>query len=843
MERSFKRALALIIAMLMTASCLAVSEEPLDIEIADNSVSVEGGSVEVDFIDDVDLSGLSDGIQIPGNLDLEGTLETQDAQTVGETPVPVPFDQSEAVDGVQFTITAEAGAFPAGASLCVTRIGDETLARTVGQAADAILQGTGRRVHHLYAIEVLDAENKPCLPNNDMPLPLVTVRGLILGGTAHVFVYNADTAICREIEANQDDAIQFHFVDSSVYDLVELTPGRSEGEEQPEQSVAESRTEQPADDEQTLEMQQPADEVQEQNADGLPSDEQLPTDDMLSLNDIEVEQPASGDSEDQSAAGEDAEAGESVPFEQSRTVSGVVVTVRANPSVFPANAVLSVEYVPKYQAREADEAVDDVRDERRNVAVSYTFDIKVIDPETGSEIQPVEGSMVNVSFALAEVADENLETQVYHISEDEKTGELSAESLDVEQKVTEDTGVESTAEVRTDGFSLYILELTYDDLAYAMQDDSVALSEVLASFGLTGEVSAVEVSDKALFSAEKAHGQWMLTAHRSFDAAQMNVTVNGVAYGIAVSNAVSKMNITYLDRHAIGFSVDALVELDDTVEAIRLSTETANTLSGKYYVVDTDITWDKAVSIDGTVNLILKNGITLNARKGIVVPQGSTLHIYGQKGDSGKLVAKGDDSAGIGGEDKKNTGKIYIHGGTIEATGDKLDAGIGGSKNASISDITIYGGNITANGGKGGAGIGTGYVGGDMAPITIFGGNIKAIGGRNYDNGGEDDECGAGIGGGCYTNCGTVTIYGGTIYAEGKNNSAAIGGGGDDEPYRWYEEVNGAGGDVSVWGGKVTVKSVSNHAQCHRLRRGRVPASRHAAPCLRHEGDQGLDAG
>lgn len=347
-----------------------------------------------------------------------------------------------------------------------------------------------------------------------------------------------------------------------------------------------------------------------------------------------------------------------------------------------------------------------------------------------------------------------------------------------------------------------------------MQDDSVALSEILASVGLTGEVSAVQVSDKALFSAEKANGQWMLTAHRSFDAAQLNVTINGVAYGIAVSNAVSKMNITYLDRHAIGFSADALVELDDTVEAIKLSTETATALSGKYYVVDTNITWDKAVSIDGTVNLILKNGVTLNARKGIVVSQNGTLHIYGQKGDSGKLIAKGDDGAGIGGEDKKNTGKIYIHGGTIEATGDKLDAGIGGSKYARISDITIYGGNITANGGKGGAGIGTGYVGGDMAPITIFGGNIKAIGGRNYDNGGEDDECGAGIGGGCYTNCGSVTIYGGTVYAEGKNNSAAIGGGGDDEPYRWYEEVNGGGGDVSVWGGKVTVKSVSNHAQC-----------------------------
>ena len=281
-----------------------------------------------------------------------------------------------------------------------------------------------------------------------------------------------------------------------------------------------------------------------------------------------------------------------------------------------------------------------------------------------------------------------------------------------------------------------------------------------------------------------------------------------------MSNAVSKVKVNYLDRHAIGYSTQALVELDGTAEAIKLSTETSDTLGGEWYVVDTNITRDKPVRIDGKVNLILKNGVTLNAKKGIIVPAGSTLHIYGQKGESGSLVAKGDDSAGIGGEDKKDTGKIYIHGGKIEATGDKHDAGIGSGAYSKISAITIYGGQITANGGKGGAGIGTGYVGGDMSPITIFGGNIKAVGGRNYDNGGEDDECGAGIGGGCYTNCGKVTIYGGAIYAEGKNNSAAIGGGADDEPYQWYTDVNGAGGDVSIMGGKVTVKSVSIHAQC-----------------------------
>ena len=136
-------------------------------------------------------------------------------------------------------------------------------------------------------------------------------------------------------------------------------------------------------------------------------------------------------------------------FEQSKTVNNMVVTVKADPGVFPVGAALSVEFVPVKQQEQADAAVEEVRGEDQNVAVSYTFDIKVIDPETGIEYQPAKGQNVSVSFALAEVADIILETSVYHITEDELTGELSAEAMDV---TLED---EVTAVVETDGFSLY----------------------------------------------------------------------------------------------------------------------------------------------------------------------------------------------------------------------------------------------------------------------------------------------------------------------------------------------------------------------------------------------------
>ena len=225
---------------------------------------------------------------------------------------------------------------------------------------------------------------------------------------------------------------------------------------------------------------------------------------------------------------------EPVVFDQSCIVNNMVVTVKADPGVFPADAMLSVELVPVWQQEQADTAVEEVRDEDRNVAVFYTFDIKVIDPETGSEYQPAEGQNVSVSFALAEVADDNLETSVYHVTEDESTGELSAEPLGVTLEN------EVTAVVETDGFSLYTVEFTYNTLEYVLQgDSSVALSEILAAVGLTGEVTDVAVSDAGLFSASNETGEWIVTAHQAFDTNEwMQVTIGGITYEITVTDDI-----------------------------------------------------------------------------------------------------------------------------------------------------------------------------------------------------------------------------------------------------------------------------------------------------------------
>ena len=299
---------------------------------------------------------------------------------------------------------------------------------------------------------------------------------------------------------------------------------------------------------------------------------------------------------------------ESVPFDQSKTLNGVVVRVQAEAGVFPADAELSVSRVPVMKRREAEEAIEEVRDEDVNVAVSYTFDIKVVDPDTREELQPAEGQSVSVSFALEEVADENLETAVYHVTEE--AGELTAEELEV-------TGEDTIATIETDGFSIYTVEFTYENLEYVMQGDtSVALSEILAEVGLTGEVMAVEINDESLFSASDESGAWIVTAHRAFSSKEwMKVTINGVVYEITVTD--QQLFIVY-----IAVSTEKLITLEvepgDSTDNVKAKIEDKINVSANqqvlYYngtlVENAHTLADYDIQKNATLNLVIRDGAT-----------------------------------------------------------------------------------------------------------------------------------------------------------------------------------------------------------------------------------------
>ena len=128
-----------------------------------------------------------------------------------------------------------------------------------------------------------------------------------------------------------------------------------------------------------------------------------------------------------------------------------------------------------------------------------------------------------------------------------------------------------------------------------------------------------------------------------------------------------------------------------------LTAEANSVLESGWYAVtrDTDIT--SRMTVSGTVNLILCDGVTLNAFKGITVENGNTLNIYSGTAGTGELaITETEDyCAGIGSYNHCDAGSIIINGGNIVVYSGVQEAAIGGGESGSI---IFNGGNIDAEG-------------------------------------------------------------------------------------------------------------------------------------------------
>ena len=108
--------------------------------------------------------------------------------------------------------------------------------------------------------------------------------------------------------------------------------------------------------------------------------------------------------------------------------------------------------------------------------------------------------------------------------------------------------------------------------------------------------------------------------------------------------------------------------------------------SNGWYVLNSDVVFGDRIAVQGdNVNLLLCDGATLNANKGIFIREGYSLTIWAQKNGTGALIAKGNtqgsyESAGIGASPE--CGGHWIDSYTYDA----YDAG----------DLTVNGGVITA---------------------------------------------------------------------------------------------------------------------------------------------------
>ena len=507
-------------------------------------------------------------------------------------------------------------------------------------------------------------------------------------------------------------------------------------------------------------------------------------------------------------------------FEMEKSCTGVTVHMSAPDGVFPEGAYFEVREVSTREEKDIDKAISEIRDSSEKVKASYNYDITIYD-EDGNEIEPdTSFGQVSVTFSMDEVKDSNLQAKVYHI---EGSGdELSAEELE-----TSVSGDEITA--LTDGFSYYTVEFIYEGtLCYTLNgDDRVALSVILEACGIdaNGEITDVESSDDTLFKGVKESDIWYICALKAFGTEEsLTVTIDGKVYTIKVTD----------DTEQITYIVPVLGGVDEKTIGYYTVLETTDTdidlVEGKFYVVKEDcrlsgkVTVNASVGQDEAAKLILCDGKTLTAEKGITVNSTNKLYIYAQSTDDsmgaleasadnqagigsrdnaagtiviygGKIKATGGNfTAGIGGGNNGNGGTITINGGIVTAIGGYRAAGIGGGNNASSGEITINGGTVTATGGIQGAGIGSGYNGSiDSSNISINGGTVTATGGGNA----------AGIGGGHTAANPDITINGGTVTASGQNGGAGIGSGYDGAA---------ASGEIVIAGGTVTANGSTGGA-------------------------------
>ena len=202
-------------------------------------------------------------------------------------------------------------------------------------------------------------------------------------------------------------------------------------------------------------------------------------------------------------------------------------------------------------------------------------------------------------------------------------------------------------------------------------------------------------------------------------------------------------------------------------------------LPAGWYVVGENTTLSQRLMLSGEVNLVLWDGTTLNASKGINVPEGCSLTIWAQ-GQTvlGTLNATGAaDCAGIGGGKGQSGGAITINGGVINATGGNYGAGIGGGDTGTGGNVTVNRGTVTARGKEGAAGIGGGDYG-RGGTYTINGGSVTAVGSKRSSTGQASPGIGAGrpkADGSSPLSGGTMNFYGGTTVARSGGTDANIG--------------------------------------------------------------------
>ncbi len=283
---------------------------------------------------------------------------------------------------------------------------------------------------------------------------------------------------------------------------------------------------------------------------------------------------------------------------------------------------------------------------------------------------------------------------------------------------------------------------SYDDITWSSSDTSVAKVDQ------KGEITPVAVGS-AVITATATNA----TEDTSDDkTATCEVTVyskNGVPYLKYNSKTRS-----YTEESATNYRT---LSSDLTYWQSEYDLSDSRYYDPIWLYADQDVTYGKydEIYLNGTVNLIIKDGVTITIPEHINLSEGS-LTIYAQSQDEatmGRLIINSESYSNAGIFIQNSDSIITIDGGYIECHGNEGGAGIGGGKYSDGNgQIIVNGGIVKAYGGEYAAGIGGGGYegasdwnhGGNGCIVVINGGTViavagghgaKAIGGGMADNG------------------------------------------------------------------------------------------------------------
>ena len=219
----------------------------------------------------------------------------------------------------------------------------------------------------------------------------------------------------------------------------------------------------------------------------------------------------------------------------------------------------------------------------------------------------------------------------------------------------------------------------------------------------------------------------------------------------------------YSDGQIISLSGNITLYAQWEIIPIILDSSMDEWTNGNVYILNSDVTIGDRIDVFGSVTLVLNDGFTLTASRGINVEESNSLTIEATGEGSGILeaTANGGD-AGIGGDINHNSGTIIINGGTVNTStkGGSAGAGIGGGRRGNGGTITINGGTVNASAASGGSGIGGGWQG-NGGNLTINGGTVTA----------SSTSSAAGIGRGAEGDSdGTLTLGEGVAFEVSHNN-------------------------------------------------------------------------